>query len=104
MSSVYLSSVKIQDFRSLKAAEVELPRNGFLLVEGKNHDTGGSSGAGKSSFFYALQTAFDCCAFPGTETEAWDAEKGSRVEVRFTSDEVPYTVVRGGRSSIRTGD
>lgn len=50
-----IKKVIIHNFYSYKHTEVDLLSfNGITLVKGKNKDTGGSNGAGKSAFFEAI--------------------------------------------------
>lgn len=49
------------------------PAAGAVMVRGLNHDTGGSSAAGKTSFVQALGYLFGGCPHPGTALQNWEA-------------------------------
>lgn len=47
--------------------QVSFPDRGLVLIRGKNHDTGGSSGSGKSSLVQGIQLALGCSSAPATQ-------------------------------------
>ena len=69
-----LHKITIQGFRSFRDPQtIELPATGFVLVDGQNFDTGGSSGSGKSSVVEAVAYALGYCKLPATELQCRNA-------------------------------
>ncbi|MEM3860266.1 MAG: AAA family ATPase, partial [Candidatus Micrarchaeaceae archaeon] len=89
-----LLKVSIKNFRSLGEVNIDLEDfpEGLCLVRGKNMDTGGSNGSGKSSFFDAIFWAFTGHYYgriqgyeisKGTNSLIREGESSVEVEVAF---------------------
>lgn len=69
-----IKSVYVKNFRSIR--EVTLDCDKLTVILGRN-------GAGKSSFFYAIEAFYDVSA-PITEEDFFDRDKDSVIEIRIT--------------------
>lgn len=96
-----LKSLKFRGLRSFaKEAEVNFPDSGMVLVRGKNLDTNGSSGSGKSSFLMALAYAFDYSPFPASSLQSWLTEEKMFVEVGLETSHGEALLRRGDKSHL----
>lgn len=102
MGSVKIRRVKLRAFQSFVGEQDtgELPDHGLILVRGTNKDTGGSSGAGKSSFIRAIAYALGYCPVPATKLQSWLTKDKMQVEVHLDTDLGPVVVKRGAETSI----
>lgn len=93
---ILLRSLQLEALRSIREAlEFKFPERGLVLIKGKNLDTGGSSGAGKTNLFLGISLALGYCPFPGTELQSWDTDQKYRVKLELgRPDKDPLTVVR----------
>jgi DNA repair exonuclease SbcCD ATPase subunit len=96
----YPARIAAQGFRSIvRVNKILLPSVGLCLIKGFNTNTGGSSGAGKSSINLILSYALGFCPFPATELASWESlnPPPMLVEVAFegTDSEIPFTLTRG---------
>ena len=72
MPKIRLKKIEVEAFRSLvDFTEIEFPESGLFLIKGKNLDTGGSSGSGKSSIVLAVSFGFDACPFSATNLQSF---------------------------------
>lgn len=98
MSSLRLKKLAIRGFRSIREGEITFPDSGAVLIDGKNLDTGGSSGSGKSSVLMAVAYAFGYCDLPATQLQAWgDNAPDLSVTVEFETDQGPAILTRGSK-------
>lgn len=96
-----LKSLTLKACRSFdKETTVNFPERGLVLLRGKNADTGGSSGSGKSSLLLALAHAFGYCPFPATTLQSWLTEDPLEVAVTFSTTEGEAVLRRGARTSM----
>jgi DNA repair exonuclease SbcCD ATPase subunit len=82
------------------------PKHGLMGIRGKNQDTGGSSGSGKSSVVYALAYVLGLLRAPYTATKLkskW-TKTPLQVELEAECDGVPVLLKRGKVTSIKVGD
>lgn len=103
MSQIRITRVKIQGFRSFRDLQDsgELPANGIGLIRGVNKDTGGSSGAGKSTFALAVAYAFGYCPYPATKLQCWlPGSPKLQVEVHFEGPQGVGVLWRGERVAL----
>lgn len=96
----------IRHFKSIAGEVViEFPSTGTLLIEGRNLNTGGSSGAGKSVVFTALNIALGCSSHPMTKAQSWLTEEPVGVVLEWDNSlEGKCILARGRNSSLKLGD
>lgn len=95
--------------RNFKSAVGELiigfPDNGMMLLEGRNLNTGGSSGAGKSMVMTGLNMALGCSSHPMTKAQSWFTDEKPEIVLEWTNSKHGLCVLsRGKRSSLKLGD
>lgn len=86
VSKPVLKSISISGFRSFgldTQSSTELPDSGLVLLSGKNLDTGGSSGAGKSTVNLAIAYVLGFCPIPSTELGNWNKASTLKVELEL---------------------
>src|SRR5689334_18833183 len=67
--------LEISNFRSFKGKHVlELPNSGIFVLKGANLDTGGESGAGKSSVLMAIGSCLGINMLPQKDSQNWNSE------------------------------
>jgi DNA repair exonuclease SbcCD ATPase subunit len=102
MGHVKLKRLSLRSFRSfIDSVSIDLPDYGLVLIRGKNLDTGGSSGSGKTSINLALAYAFGYCPYPATVLGSWgETKEPMQVEVEFECDEGRVVLTRGTKLSL----
>lgn len=105
MATARLEYLTIRAFQSyLDEATFRFPEKGLVLFRAKNHDTGGSSAAGKSTPARAVGVALD---FPGvpalTELQNWDTEDQLSVKLGIVTDAGPIVISKGAKNSLKIG-
>jgi DNA repair exonuclease SbcCD ATPase subunit len=96
MKEVRLKSLSLTAFRSFRdKATIEFPRSGTVLLRGTNHDTGGSSAAGKSSINLAIQHALGSSPFASTQLQSWLTEDPLQVDLELETPSGPLSIIRG---------
>jgi DNA repair exonuclease SbcCD ATPase subunit len=108
MSRVHIQKVTVEGFRAFveRQSTAELPSRGLIGIRGRNLDTNGSSGAGKSSVAYAICYALGLLKAPYTAAKLkskW-AKVPMQVELELEADGVPVLLKRGKVTSIQVGD
>lgn len=83
-------------------SEIIFPRSGITLLNGKNHDTKGSSGSGKSSVATAIAWALGFCPFAATDMKSWQAKKAS-VTLVLETDVGEIAITRGKSFELAIG-
>ena len=102
--SVRIKKLTLWAFRSfVDRTTFEFPDTGLSLVNGTNLDTGGSSGAGKSSLVLAIAYAFGYSPFPATELQSWLTDDPMGVELTLDTPEGVIVLTRGSKTSIKVG-
>ena len=106
MKSIDLVYEELQAFRSfVEPSRFNFPPRGLRIIRGRNLDTGGSSGAGKSSVNLGLAYAMGYCPFPATELQSWFTDDPPRAEVGLQTPEHQLSVDRGnGLRLVVDGD
>ena len=100
-----LKSISISGLRSIAGpVTINLPPNGLVLVEGKNEDTGGSSGSGKSNFLSAIALVLDFCPYPSTVLQSWDITHPMAVEGVLETDRGILRIRRGSKARASLAD
>lgn len=98
---IRVKKVTIKGFRQFREeSSVELPESGLVLIRGKNNDTGGSSGSGKSTIMHAISYALGFCPFPATALQNWYSNEKMQVTVELDTHEGPVVVKRGAETSL----
>jgi DNA repair exonuclease SbcCD ATPase subunit len=104
MAIARLRQLQIRNFRTFEHARLEeLPQTGLVLVRGKNLDTGGHSGAGKSNLLLSLAYAFDYCPVPATLLQR-DGTKDMQVRLVLQKGDVQAQVSRGNKTEFGIDD
>src|SRR5579884_3249048 len=81
---ITLDALELANTRSfVKKARIVFPRKGLLLLRGKNLDTGGSSGSGKSTIAMAINHAYGACDIPATELRSWGSKAPPDVQLEL---------------------
>src|ERR1035441_4995309 len=103
MKTIDLVAEELEAFRSfVEPSGFNLPLRGLYGIRGRNADTGGSSGAGKSSINLGIAYALGYCPFPATELQSWLTENPMSVTLKLVTPDAELVVVRGG-SGLRLG-
>jgi len=102
MSKSSLVSVEIRGVRSIVGPHrIDFPKNGLVLIKGKNLDTGASSGSGKSSVLHAINYALGTGHIPSSRLENWNTP----ISVSLTVDvDGKNIVIERGQKTQITGD
>lgn len=102
MRRIRIRKVTVQSFRAFRERQStpELPPTGLIGLRGFNTDTGGSSGAGKSSVAYAIAYAFDFLPFSATSQQNWHSDLPMQVELELDTPEGPAVLKRGKETSL----
>jgi DNA repair exonuclease SbcCD ATPase subunit len=92
----------MQAFRAFqeRQSSPELPSTGLVGLRGHNKDTGGSSGAGKSSVAYAIAYAFGFLPFSATSQQNWHTEAPMQVELELDTPEGSAVLKVGKENSL----
>lgn len=72
----------------------------LIQVDGQNNNTGGSSGAGKSTIFNTIDFLFGLNSTPNTVLQSRLTEESIFVEAEFDLDGQPLTISRGKKLKI----
>lgn len=101
MGHARLKGLRVKALRSFaEPSEILFPESGLVLLRGKNLDSGGSSGSGKSSLLLAIAYLFGFCRYPGTALQSWLTEDPLEVTGTLQVDEGELVVSRGQRLSL----
>lgn len=97
-----LLTLSLKNFRSFKdESTVSLEnRNKIIQIDGKNLNTGGSSGAGKTSLFLALDYLLGVSDIPSTVLQTRNTNEGIEVEGTFLLDNKPLKIKRSKKSGL----
>jgi DNA repair exonuclease SbcCD ATPase subunit len=87
--------------RFVEMQEIEFDSLGNMVqLGGENRNTQGSSGAGKSTVFNALDYLFGVNKIPSTVLKSRQSDEGIFVEGEFTSEDLPVKITRGKKLAI----
>ena len=87
--------------RFVEEQVIDFDKLGMLIqVDGKNNNTGGSSGAAKSTIFNALDFLFGLNTIPNSVLQSRLTEDTIFVEGFFSLDGLPLTISRGKKLKI----
>lgn len=99
---VKLKKLSLKAFRSyVEKSSVEFPDSGLVLLRGRNLDTGGSSGSGKSSFVLALNYAIGCAPVPATELQSFLTDDQMKVDLELETDLGVAQISRGQKLQLK---
>jgi DNA repair exonuclease SbcCD ATPase subunit len=103
MKTIVLIAEELEAFRSfVEPSSFDFPPRGLYGIRGRNADTGGSSGAGKSSINLGIAYALGYCPFPATELQSWLTDKPMSATLKLTTPDAGLVVTRGV-SGLRLG-
>jgi DNA repair exonuclease SbcCD ATPase subunit len=98
---VSIRRLVLVNFRSFKGRhEIEFPESGLVILRGRNLDTRGDSGAGKTNILLALAFAFRYAPHSAKALQCWWTEEPMRVEVHMDTDAGPVILTRGDKLTI----
>lgn len=87
--------------RFVEEQSISFDKLGNLVqIDGQNHNTGGSSGSGKSTVFNGLDFLFGLNSTPNTVLQSRLTEETMAVEGDFDLDGQPLTISRGKKLKI----
>lgn len=101
---VKLKSISIKNFKSFKDTALTFPESGLLSLEGKNLDTGGSSGAGKSNLNNAIAYALGYASAPASTMQSWNSDAPMQVVLTLSTNQGEVVVSKGHKNSLKVGD
>jgi vacuolar-type H+-ATPase subunit D/Vma8 len=102
---ISLINSRIRAFRSfVEEAFFEFPETGLRIIRGRNADTGGSSGAGKTSVILGPTYAMGYCPFPATELQSWFTDEKPFAGVWLKTPDRNIIVDRGDGLKLTIGD
>lgn len=102
MGHARLKRLTVKAFRSFaEESTIDFPDSGMTLFRGKNLDTGGSSGSGKSSLLLAISYLFGFCKYPATTLQSWLTEEPMSVSAVIDTDAGTLEVTRDPKLSIK---
>lgn len=105
MGRYYLKSLTIgAGFRSFaETTTINFPRTGLVLIDGKNHDTGGSSASGKSTIVLAITDGFDYCPIPKSHLQSLFQEDSFINKYVLETDNGDVEWTRGAKHFLTCG-
>ena len=93
-----IEKIKIQNFYSFKDAEIDVNNyRGLTVIKGKNEDTGGSNGSGKSALVEAIYFGLTGKTIRKSTEDSLvnnQAKKKCVIEVSVTHNDVPVVITR----------
>lgn len=97
MSKLSIKEVLMKGFRSFSDLNSSglLPDGGLIAIQGKNLDTGGSNGSGKSNFHLAISYALGYCPYPATELQSSTSDNEIQVILLLDLDGKEILLKRG---------
>lgn len=84
----------------MEPSTIEFPECGMVLLSGVNHDTGGSSGSGKSSVNAAIAYVLGFSPFTAVDSQSWHTEKPASVTLELETPSGPVVISRGKKTSL----
>lgn len=101
--AIRLKHIEIQNFKSFHKASYSFPECGLVSLEADNKDTGGSSGAGKSTFLNAIAYALGYCEFPASTLKGWGSDDDMKVVLTLSTPEGDVEISKGAKNYIKVG-
>lgn len=91
-----LRKLTLSNYRSfVDESEIVFPESGLVSLSGKNTETGGSSGSGKSNLLNAIAFSLSFSPLSFTEFQSWYSEKTPSIVLELDTDLGPIKIVRG---------
>lgn len=91
-----LHFLTLSNYRSfVEECNVEFPENGLVSLNGKNLDTGGGSGSGKSNLLNAIAFALGFAPLSFTDFQSWYSDKTPLITLELKTDLGPVIITRG---------
>ncbi len=105
-SRIYIVSASAKAFRAFKTHQTTgpLPTRGLVGIRGLNRNTGGSSGAGKSSVSHIISYVLGYSPYSATKQQSWLTEDHMQAELTLSTPEGPTVIRRGKETSIKVGE
>lgn len=75
-------------------------RSDLIQIDGLNKDTGGSSGAGKSTIAIAIDYLFGISSLAATVLKPWDESKTPKVKAKFTKNNKIIEITRSTKNGL----
>lgn len=96
-----LRRISVEAFRSFvePSSTAVLPERGLGLIRGVNHDTGGSSGAGKTTLALAVAHALKFCHYPSTALQSWLTDTKMQVRLDLELPDGRAVVLKVGKET-----
>jgi DNA repair exonuclease SbcCD ATPase subunit len=100
-----LKSIRLQNIRSFLDATIEFPESGLVLIQGRDADSGESSGAGKTSVLLGIAFALDLLpeGFSAKDLQSWNTDKSMQVDLVLDDDGKDVLLRRGKVTSVDFG-
>lgn len=100
-----LKRLTLSNYRSfVDTSEVELPESGLVSLNGKNLDTGGGSGSGKSNFITAIAYLLGFSPLPYTDFQSWYTDKDPIIHGEFETSQGTFSIIRGKHFKLFMGE
>jgi len=102
---VQLQKIAVSNFGPFMGDhECSFPPHGLVQVRGLNRQTGGSSGAGKSSFLTAVGYALGHSSVPSAAIQCWETDKKPQVRLVLGTDSGAASISRGVKTFFEDKD
>jgi len=102
--TIKLKSVEFYNFKSFLKGKYVFPEEGLVSIEAENKETGGSSGAGKSTFLNAIAFALGYCEFPASTLKGWNSDDDMRVVLTLSTAEGDVEISKGSKNYLKVGN
>ena len=98
---ISLDQVEYTNFRSfLGTHTINFDKTGLCLIRGSNEDTGGESGAGKTSVILGISYLLGVASYSTKEMQCWLTEEPMHVRGHFTTPDGPLVITRGTKKLV----
>ncbi len=105
-SRIHIRKVSAEAFRAFKDKQSTgiLPDTGLVGIRGLNKNTGGSSGAGKSSVSHIISYVLGYSPFSANKQQSWLTKTPMQAELELDTPQGLAIIRRGKETSIKVGD
>lgn len=105
-SRIHIRKVTAEAFRAFKDKQStgQLPDTGLVAIRGTNKNTGGSSGAGKSSVSHIISYVLGYSPFSANKQQSWLTKTPMQAELELDTPQGLAIIKRGKETSIKVGD
>jgi DNA repair exonuclease SbcCD ATPase subunit len=101
--TIKLKSIEFYNFKSFLRGKYTFPEEGLISIEAENKETGGSSGAGKSTFLNAIAYALGYCEFPASTLKGWNSDDDMRVVLTLGTSDGDMEISKGSKNYLKVG-